>query len=65
MNQNLNLVLIGWPLTCSPFVLEATTNLAYPINWSPAAVPLQLINNHNSTVIPANEAMKYFRVKLP
>ena len=65
VNQNLNLVLIGWPLTCSPFVLEATTNLAYPINWSPAAVPLQLINDRNSTVIPANEAMKYFRVKLP
>ena len=65
VNENLNLVLIGWPLTCSPFVLEATTDLAFPINWSPTLVPLQLINDRNCTVLPANDAMKYFRVKLP
>jgi hypothetical protein len=62
---NNNLWRIEWPLICSPYVLETTGDLNNPVIWNPAVVPVQMINNVNSTIIPSDEPMRFFRVRVP
>ena len=59
-------VRISWPQTCGPFVLEeASDSLNSPATWSPAVVPLQTTDDHNSTVVPTGVGNKFFRLRLP
>jgi hypothetical protein len=58
-----NNVRITWPLTCSPFTLESVNILGQP--WAPAGAPLQIINNFNATVVPADQATRFFKVRFP
>ncbi len=65
VSVNNNLVRIGWPLTCSPFALQATPTVYPPVLWTTLAVPYLMMDDQNCTIIPAAQAMQYFRVTLP
>jgi hypothetical protein len=64
-DNDAELIRICWPLICSPFVLETPDDLNSPIIWSPAGLPLQMIDDLNCRVTPADGAMRYFRVRIP
>jgi hypothetical protein len=65
VSLNNNLLRINWPMTCGLSLLETTTNLNAPIIWETAIVPIQFINSRNATIVPASEAMRYFRLNAP
>lgn len=65
VSPNNNLLRIEWPLACGGLELETTTNLVPPITWSPANLPVQLVNQRQTTIVPAAEEMRYFRAKTP
>ena len=65
VSVNNNLLRLTWPLTCQHFTLQYASNLNFPINWNTAMVPMQMMNNLNSTIVPADQNMRYFRVRLP
>ncbi len=65
VSVNNDLLRISWPLACGGLSLETTTNLAAPIIWTPAIVPVQLIDQRQTTIVPAAEPMRYFRAVTP
>jgi uncharacterized repeat protein (TIGR01451 family) len=65
VSVNNDLLRISWPLACGGLSLETTTNLVAPIIWTPAIVPIQLIDQRQTTIIPAAEPMRYFRAVTP
>src|SRR5205807_6517826 len=65
VSKNNNLLRLHWPVTCRPFTLEALDSLNPPSVWTTVALPIQTTDNLHCTIIPADQAMKYFRVRLP
>jgi uncharacterized repeat protein (TIGR01451 family) len=65
VSKNNNLLRVSWPLTCTPSVLLGTPSLNLPMTWSPVAAPVIMMDDRNYTIIPADQTMRYFRVKLP
>jgi uncharacterized repeat protein (TIGR01451 family) len=66
VSPNNNHVEISWPITCAPYQLESTTDLgAVPIIWTPANVPLQILQGRRSTVIPADDPHRFFQLRSP
>ena len=65
VSANNNLLRICWPLTCNPFVFQATPNLNFPITFSTEAAPFQMVDDLNCTIVPATNDMRYFRVYVP
>jgi uncharacterized repeat protein (TIGR01451 family) len=67
VSVNNNNVEISWPITCAPYVLQTTDDLSpYPaILWTPASVPTLILQGRYSTVIPASEAHRFFRLRSP
>ena len=63
VSVNNNSVEICWPLTCAPYMLQATGDLNSPIIWSPAIVPVSMINGRYCTVLSGG--IQYFRLKSP
>ncbi len=67
ISPNNDHVEISWPITCDPYELESSDDLSlYPgIIWSPTLVPLQILQGRHSTVIPASDPHRFFRLKKP
>jgi uncharacterized repeat protein (TIGR01451 family) len=67
VSPNNDHVEISWPITCAPFVLETTDDLSpYPsIIWNPATVPVQILQGRYSTVIPAVDPHRFYRLSSP
>jgi len=67
ISPNNNHVEITWPITCAPYQLETTDDLSpYPaIIWTPASVPILILQGRYSTVIPADDAQRFFRLRSP
>ena len=64
VSPNNDHVEISWPITCAPFILETTADLSPPIIlWTPATVPVLILQGRYSTVVPASEAQRFFRLK--
>jgi hypothetical protein len=62
---NNNLWRLNWPLICSPYVLEETGDLSNPVIWSPSIIPVETIDQLHSTIIPATDPLRVFRIKVP
>jgi uncharacterized repeat protein (TIGR01451 family) len=59
-------VQISWPITCAPFILETTDDLSPAvILWTPASVPVQILQGRYSTVIPAVDPHRFYRLSSP
>jgi uncharacterized repeat protein (TIGR01451 family) len=66
VSPNNNNVQISWPIACAPYILETTDDLSpVPIHWTPETVPVQILQGRYSTVIPASEAHRFFRLSSP
>jgi len=66
VSPNNDHVEISWPITCAPFILETTADLSPPIIlWTPATVPVQILQGRYSTVVPASDPHHFFRLKSP
>jgi hypothetical protein len=65
VSVNNNLLRISWPITCGPSELQAAPVVTPPVPWAPITVPVVLVDNVNSTIVPADQAKKFFRVQLP
>ncbi len=65
VSLNNNFVRISWPLTCAPYLLEGTADLNAPILWTPSTSPIEIINGSRSTVLHADDAHKFFRLRNP
>jgi hypothetical protein len=65
VSPNNNHVEISWPITCAPFQLETSDDLSpYPaIIWTPASVPVLTLPGRYSTVIPADDPHRFFRLR--
>jgi len=67
VSPNNNRVEISWPITCAPFQLESSDDLSpYPaIIWTPASVPVSTLQGRYSTVVPADDPHRFFRLRKP
>jgi uncharacterized repeat protein (TIGR01451 family) len=65
VSPNNNHVEISWPITCAPFQLETSDDLSpYPaIIWTPASVPVSTLQGRYSTVVPADDPHRFFRLR--
>ena len=59
-----NLVL-QWPIYPASFVLESTTNLAPPVQWSTNNAAPAVTNNRNYLVLSATNGSQLFRLRRP
>jgi hypothetical protein len=59
-------VALSWPVYPAGFVVESTTNLSPPQNWSTNGIPAPAItNNQNYTLLNATDANQFFRLRMP
>ena len=56
-------VVISWPTTCSPAVLEETGSLGQPSSWSPVAAPVVTMGSTSKVTVPHSGQQRYFRLR--
>jgi hypothetical protein len=71
VSVNNNHVEVSWPITCAPYLLQTTGDLTPcpevilcpDIFWTPASVPVQVLQGRYSTVVPADDPQRFFRLR--
>ncbi len=55
-------VLIRWPQTCTPYLLEATANLVGTPVWTPVTAPVVPVGGNNEVTISPADGNKFYRL---
>ncbi len=55
-------VVVCYPQTCTPYVLEGTTSLTPPISWTAVGLPVDAVGSDFCVTIPASEPKRFFRL---
>jgi hypothetical protein len=58
-------VVISWPLTCGPCVLEQTPSLSPPITWTPTPGPIVVVSGQNTVTVPLSTNNTFYRLRCP
>jgi hypothetical protein len=56
-------VLICWGTSCGEYVLEGTTDLKPPMNWSRIGAPLVIVNDRNCVIPSIGNHSRFFRLR--
>ncbi len=58
-------VVVCYPQTCTPYVLEGATDLTPPISWTPVGLPASAVGADFCVTIPADLPYNFFRLRKP
>jgi len=60
-----NNVVLGWPAYYGDLILQSATSLQGSNNWSPVAEPREQVGSQFIVTLPANEPVRFFRLRNP
>ena len=56
-------VIIRWPLTCTSYVLEKTSDLTPPSSWSTVSATVTVVDGKFQVTVPANTDANFYRLR--
>ena len=56
-------VIIRWPLTCTSYVLEKTSDLTPPSGWSTVSATVTVVDGKFQVTVPANTDANFYRLR--